>query len=92
MLMNNAGTRDGAKNFARRLMGSSEQSLEQAVRTGYLTALGRQPSKAELREAVAFIEQQRESYRADANPDGPELALADFCQVLMCLNEFVYVE
>ena len=32
------------------------------------------------------------SYKAAGKGDGRELAFADFCQVLMCLNEFVYVD
>ena len=28
----------------------------------------------------------------DSKADGPQLALADFCQVLLGLNEFIYVD
>ena len=37
------------------------------------------------------VKMQREAHKAKAN-EAHELALADFCQVLMCLNEFVYVD
>ena len=33
-----------------------------------------------------------EAHRAAGQGDGREPALADFCQVLLCLNEFVYVD
>ena len=38
------------------------------------------------------MKQQQDSYQAAGKAAARELALADFCQVLMCLNEFVYVE
>jgi hypothetical protein len=41
-----------------------------------------------LNESVKFLEEQRAAYKNGAN----ELALEDFCQSLMCLNEFVYCE
>lgn len=44
----------------------------------------------ELADSVSFVRQQMATYPMAA--DRRERALADFCQVLMCLNEFVYVE
>ena len=41
---------------------------------------------------MAFVKAQAESYKAAGKTDGREVALADFCQALMCLNEFVYVD
>ena len=67
-----------------------ERGIEDAIKAGYLTALARVPHRDELAESVAFVRQQMETYPTAA--DRRERALADFCQVLMCLNEFVYVE
>jgi hypothetical protein len=53
-------------------------------------ALARPPKPEELADSTAFVKQQMESYKG--KPEARELALADFCQVLMCLNEFVYVD
>jgi hypothetical protein len=92
MLMNNPQVRSAARNFARKLLESPRVSVEQAVRTGYQIALGRSPGEAELADLTAFVWRQMDSYRATSKDDGRELALADFCQMLMCLNEFVYVE
>ena len=63
--------------------------LETAIRTGYRIALARDPSSEELTEATSFVNQQLTTY---PGADARELALADFCQVLMCLNEFIYVD
>ena len=39
----------------------------------------------------AFIADVRKSFGGDT-PADTDKALAEFCQVLMCLNEFVYVD
>jgi mono/diheme cytochrome c family protein len=91
LLMNNPQVRDYARSFARRIAPDERTRVEDAVKAGYLIALARGPSAEELADAVAFVKTQVESYRA-AGKSGRELALTDFCQVLMCLNEFIYVD
>ena len=81
-----------SRSFAARLVAAESADDGAAVHRGYLTALGRPPSDAELADALEFLKQQSDAYAADGKPDGRALALADFCQVLMGLNEFVYVE
>jgi hypothetical protein len=92
MLMNNAIVRSYADGFARRIAPAEGKSLDDAVRSGYQIALGRQPREPELTESVQFIQQQMESYKAEQKKEAQQLALGDFCQVLMSLNEFVYVD
>jgi hypothetical protein len=92
LLMNNPNVRGYARGLARRIAPDARTSPEAAVKTGYLAALARPPSAEELTDAVAFLKQQTASYRAGGEADARELGLADFCQVLMCLNEFVYVD
>jgi hypothetical protein len=82
-LMNNANMRRYAKSFAARI-GEGADAIDRA----YRMAVGRPPSAEERSEGLAFLEQQAATYPAD----GASRALADFCQVLMCLNEFVYVD
>ncbi len=91
-LMNNANVRASASSLARRAAPDAMTPLESAVKAAYLTALARLPTAEELGDALAFLAQQSASYRAAGKTDGRELALADFCQVLMCMNEFVYVD
>jgi len=45
-----------------------------------------------LADAVDFLKAQLAAYQADGKTNARELALADLCQVLLGLNEFVYVE
>ncbi len=92
MFMNNPHVRDYARSFASHLTPAAQQSIEEAVRQGYMAAIARPPTDEEVADNVAFIGDQIKSYEADNMPNARELALADFCQVLMSLNEFIYVE
>lgn len=92
LLMNNPQTREAARQFAGKLHSAASGSLDDAIRIGYLTAVSRQPSAEELADAVIFIRQQSESYAPSDPKPGLNRALVDFCQVLFCLNEFIYTE
>jgi hypothetical protein len=89
LLMNNPVVRAAARAFAARLRGLSDA---EAVRRGYTLAVGRSPRAAEQTEATAFLAEQRDSYREEKKADADLLALTDFCQALLGLNEFVYVD
>jgi cytochrome c553 len=91
-LMNNPQVRACAEEMAGRISPGSKTPLRDAVAAGYLRALGRPPKGDELTQSVEFLRRQTESYRAAGNADASRLALADFCQALMCVNEFVYLE
>jgi mono/diheme cytochrome c family protein len=88
-LMNNPQVRSWARAFARRVIAAAE-SPEPIVRRAYRMALSRDPRPDELRDGLAFLASQERSYQG--KPDGRELAVADYCQVVMCLNEFIYVD
>jgi hypothetical protein len=45
-----------------------------------------------LADATAFLTEQIALYKSSGQGDGREAAITDFCQTLMCLNEFVYVD
>ena len=92
LLMNNPQVRQYARGLAKRAAPDAAAPAESAVRSAYRVALGREPTADEAAEAVAFIDAQAASYWSGGRGDAKELALADFCQALMCMNEFVYVE
>jgi mono/diheme cytochrome c family protein len=92
LLMNSPMVRGCAESFARRISPRDDTPLADAVRSGYLIALGRRPGEAELADSVQFLQEQVDSYRADKKDNARQLALADFCQVLLGLNEFIYVD
>src|SRR5262249_61079837 len=92
LCVNNHAARPGPARPPRRIAPAETTSIEDAVARGYRIALTREPTKAEQADSVAFVKSQLESYRVAGQKDAKELALTDFCQVLMCLNEFVYVD
>jgi mono/diheme cytochrome c family protein len=89
LMMNGSTVRAAAARLAARVGG---RDLEQVVRRAYFLALSRAPKAAELAEAREFLREQRLSYRQEKKPNAEQLALTDFCQVLLGLNEFIYVD
>jgi hypothetical protein len=85
LFMNSPHVRRYAVGFAKRL----PAPLPEAVREGYRIALGRAPTPAEEKSSLSFVERQMESY---GKPEARAMALADFCQVLLSMSEFIYVE
>ncbi len=92
LLMNNALVRSSAAGLAKRARPTPEKPLADAVRTGYAIALGRAPTGQETADSVRFIQDQSAAYKKDGKADAERLGLTDWCQVLMELNEFIYVD
>jgi hypothetical protein len=95
-LMNDPFVRTVARDFARRLLAEcNEGSRDWAVRAFELS-LARAPSDSEQAAAHDFVAAQfRQRRERDTQaPDDVvrEQSLADFCQVLFSLNEFLYVD
>ena len=87
--------REYAHAFAKKI---ANQDLNVAIEQAYMTALSRSPSEQERSDSITFVRRQTESYSADSsglatsqNGEAVDFALADLCQVLMSLNEFVYL-
>ena len=77
LLMNNAFVILQAQRFAERLRREAADLPEAQIGHAYRLALGRAPAPFELQKSLEYLK---------ANPGG----LADFCQALFSLNEFVY--
>ena len=67
-------------------------STEAFVARAYALCFARAPKGEELGAGAAFIAKQSASYTSEERTGAGTLALADFCQVLFCLNEFLYAE
>ncbi len=78
-----------AEAFARRLQAETDGSSAEAVRRAWRIAIGRHPTESEFAVAVEFLEAQRTQY---AGADAALWATADFCQMLLASNAFLYVE
>lgn len=95
-LMNDPFVRQSALEFAARIRRDVGEEPDRWVERGYQLAIARPPSAAELGATLAFIRAQVEARAArDPGLDAglvTQQALADFCQVLFSLNEFIYVD
>jgi hypothetical protein len=91
LLMNNPVVRRASAAFGER-MGPAGAAADRVVRRGYALALGRAPTRAELSDSQAFLREQAAAYREEGKADAEALARTDFAQVLLGLNEFVYVD
>ena len=92
LLMNSPYVRDWAGAFSKRIMYGSGESVMHAVNNAYAMALNRKPTRLELAEGAAFIAAQTERHRNSRSENPEALALTDFAQVVLNLNEFIYVE
>jgi hypothetical protein len=91
-LLNNEVVRGYAEALARRVSPSAETPPGKAVQDAYPLALGRPANAEELKVALRFLQEQTASYVAEGRADARQLALGDFCQVLLSLNEFIYID
>jgi hypothetical protein len=97
-MLNSDLARDQAERFAQRVIEETKAAPANRVTRAYWLALGRPPAAEEKAKAEAFIGKQTRVYleagktgSIEEGRDGIP-AFVDFCQVLLNLNEFVYVE
>jgi hypothetical protein len=94
-LLNDPFVRSQAEQFARRLIDERDETAGR-VRLAFETSLARPPDDAELADACNFLSaRQADRQRRDSGIEPAEAyraALADYCQVLFGLNEFLYID
>jgi hypothetical protein len=90
-MMNSPFVRQQAEKLAQRIRPSKELPLTTSVDQAYRIAFARAPSESERAQMLAFIEAQRSIPGSDPATNVDQ-ALVEFCQVLLCLNEFVYID
>ena len=93
-ILNDPFVRDRAVEFADRLIKESGDDVDSAVRGAFAIALARSASESELESSAAFIASRRteRQKRGSTEQDAQRAALADFCQTMFGLNEFLYVD
>lgn len=89
-MMNAPFVRQQAAKLAERIRPAKDAPLESAIDRGYRVAFGRAPTDAERTRMSAFLDRQLGA--GARSPENNQKALAAFCHVLLCLNEFVYVD
>ncbi len=91
LMLNSPIVRSYAEGLASkaRLVGTK---VDDQVRAAYRECFSRGPSVEDLALAIEFIGQQQDDYAASGKTNSFELAMIDWCQAMMCLNEFVFVD
>ncbi len=95
-MLNDQFVRGRAIEFADRLLHTAAGERESLVTAAFQIALGRPARASELAAATEFLS-ARQSERAGREPglsesEAAREAVADFCQALFSLNEFLYVD
>ncbi len=88
-LMNSSACRDFAESLAERI-GSQEFSY--AADQAYQLAFSRLPTLQEKELMLQFYSRQLSNYMASNATDAKRLALIDFCQVVLSMNELIYID
>ena len=89
-MLNSPFIRELAGGFAKRVRPNTKTSLDTTVTAAYRLALARTPDSGEKADMLAFIRKQIALRPGQANAE--ELAVRDFCHLLFCSNEFIYVD
>lgn len=92
VLLNDGFVRAVAVDFAERLIASNGDDDRQLVQESFELSFSRMPSEAESNRSAAFVSSQTNARSARGESDPRLQAVADFCQSLFGLNEFLYVD
>jgi hypothetical protein len=94
VILNDPFVRERATEFAERLSKEAGTDIDRAVRIAFAIALARAPSETERQSCTEFIHSRRaERQKREMNEaDAGRAALADYCQAVFGLNEFLYVD
>jgi len=90
-LLNSPIVRQQAEKLAAAVRATPGRPLEDSIRDAWQRALARPPEPAELSRMQSFIHQQSNASGAPS-PENDQRAFEEFCHVLLCLNEFVYID
>lgn len=90
-LMNSPFVQQQAEKLFARIKTAPDAPLTSAIDRGYQIAFGRMPTEAVRSRMLAFINQQQSELGGNT-PETSDKALIEFCHVLLCLNEFVYID
>ena len=91
--LNDPFVRLRAGELAKGLLATSGESPQLQIRQSFQRCFNRDPAVEELAAASAFLAAQTIVHQQrDAGLNAPQLALTDFCQSLLGLNEFIYID
>ena len=93
-LMNSPFVREQAKQFSQRLLADGNLSDQQRIEAAHRLAFARKPTPGELADAEHFLAAYLAAQATQARPEAELRLLAwqSYCQILLCENEFLYIE
>jgi len=96
LMMNSRFALDHASVLAQRVAAKAPQDLQQQARHGWRLCFAQEPSTAQSRAAVEFLQQQRAHFEqnpiADKKTTPASAALASYCHALVSSNRFLYID
>ena len=93
LFMNDPQVRNWSAGLARRAEQAGAGNPTAVVKAAYRLVLGRDPAGEEMTDALSFLNRQELTFRnSPLQAKEKQEALVDFCQALLSLNEFAYVE
>ena len=82
-----------SRDAAARIQKSTRPQPANLVKAGYRTIIGRLPRDDEQQACIAFLAEQAAAYGEEGQAEKASwLAFSDLCHMLLCTNEFLYVE
>jgi len=83
-----------SEKLAARIYEKTGPEIERLVKLGFQIVFARQPTESDLATSIAFLNEQEQGYVSTGNPaeKARQMAMADFCHMLLSSNEFLYVE
>ena len=69
-----------------------QPELTPVVELAFETAFARKPTAQEVAASIEFIEKQSTTRAKRGEKESRQEALADYCQTLFGLNEFIYID
>ncbi|MGB0582459.1 MAG: DUF1553 domain-containing protein, partial [Limisphaerales bacterium] len=85
-MLNSPIIREWAVALAKQIRPDDKVEVAKSVEKAYRLVLGRAPRAGELKHMTAFVNQRGDDAKLRA------VGFYDFCHVLLCMNEFVYVD
>ena len=89
-MLNSPIIRGFASKLAERIKPSGETGIGGTIAAAYRIVFSRLPTESELAAMKGFVQTQTESRGANGNAEA--IAIEDFCHLLLCMNEFVYID
>jgi hypothetical protein len=88
-LMNHPLSRSAAESIANSVSNPIDAKQLDSI---FVRILSRKPTEAEREATLRFIANAEQMRRDQSSASPEKMAIADFCQILLCCNEFIYVD